>query len=216
MGEKSTSYLETEGVARRMRTLFPELKLVAILRNPIDRAISNYLFSQANGFESRPLDQAMRAESASRKEPPLEGVTVNPLAYILRGQYEPFLQSFYEFFPPEAIKLLLYDDLVSTPGDLCHDLYGFLGVDPTFRPPSLGACLNASAPSRPTASMDETLFVYLLEHFAGTIDRLEGLLGRDLDAWRKPSHVVEALSACGKGPPGRSTPEYTHSHGEPS
>ena len=55
-GEKSTSYMDTADVPRRMKEQFPELKALFILRHPIERAISNYRFSRQNGFETETFD----------------------------------------------------------------------------------------------------------------------------------------------------------------
>lgn len=87
VGEKSTSYLETPGAARRMKALFPRLQAVFILRHPVDRALSNYRFSREHGLENEPFDVAVRHEEHRLRTRLFPGLSAHPLAYIRRGRY---------------------------------------------------------------------------------------------------------------------------------
>src|SRR5690606_6151492 len=63
-GEKCTSYIEKPVVADRMLQVFPNCKVLAILRNPVERAISNYFFSVDNGYENRSLKEVFIEKKA--------------------------------------------------------------------------------------------------------------------------------------------------------
>src|SRR5688572_11238783 len=61
-GEKSTSYLERADVPARIATMLPDARILIVLRDPTERAISNYRFSRANGLETASIDEAFYDE----------------------------------------------------------------------------------------------------------------------------------------------------------
>src|SRR5206468_3542937 len=67
-GEKSTSYIEHDVAVRRIVALFPEATIVAVVRDPVARAVSNHRFSTAEGAESRPLVDALRADEVGDRQ----------------------------------------------------------------------------------------------------------------------------------------------------
>ena len=75
VGEKSTAYLENTEDAQKMKRLLPDLKVLFILRYPVDRAISNYRFSKQNGLESKSLQYALSHEQQRLKQPVLDEVS---------------------------------------------------------------------------------------------------------------------------------------------
>jgi hypothetical protein len=195
VGEKSTSYMDAPDVPRRMKETFPGLQVVFVLRNPIDRAVSNYRFSRHHGLENAPLDVALRQEERRVRETSFPGVSTHPFAYIRRGRYAEHIDRFLEHFSPDALKIVLEDDFAAEPVATCRDLFTFLGVDPDFTP------VNATRRENPSPSDDLTLtpatFDYLLEQFEQSTRRLADLLGRDLGAWRRPSPMVDAMLRAG-------------------
>jgi hypothetical protein len=195
VGEKSTSYMDAPDVPRRMREAFPRLQVVFVLRNPVDRAVSNYRFSRYHGLEKAPLDVALREEERRVRETSFPGVSTHPFAYVRRGRYAEHIDRFLEHFAPEALKIVLEDDLAAEPVATYRSLFAFLGVDPDFTPAS------ATRRENPSPSDDLTLapatFDYLLEQFEESTRRLAGLLGRDLGAWRRPSPMIAAMLRAG-------------------
>jgi hypothetical protein len=103
----------------------PEARLFAILRNPIDRAISAYALRQER-------NEGMSFGDACRRFP----------ALVRRGLYCEHLDAIYALFPREHVKLLLYDDLVARPGAFLDELYGFVGVRGGVRPSAMGTRYN--------------------------------------------------------------------------
>jgi len=62
LGEKSTSYIEYPAAAERIKKLIPDIRLIFLLRHPIDRAVSNINFSRMHGYEDAPLGTAILRE----------------------------------------------------------------------------------------------------------------------------------------------------------
>jgi hypothetical protein len=192
-GEKSTTYLEAEGAARRMKEAFPRLKAVVILRNPVDRAISNYRFSRRNGLETLPLEAALRQEERRLREERFPGLSAHPFAYVRRGRYADFLDAYREAFGSDLV-VLLFDDLVADPAGTCRRLFRFLEVGEEFVPAGLGLSDNASpAASERDLALSRGTFAELLERFQDSNQRLEQFLGRDLSRWSEVSPLVRGL-----------------------
>jgi hypothetical protein len=97
-GEKSTSYMESEIAAQRIARCFPESHILFLLRDPIERAISNYWFSVNNGLESLPLEEAFRREEERWQQYDRSRVSVSPYAYLRRGRYIDFIEVYERYF----------------------------------------------------------------------------------------------------------------------
>lgn len=129
IGEASPRYLFTAGTARRIANRIPEVRIVAILRNPVDRAFSAFSMRKRDGWEPCDSFEAALDEEPKRlREDWASGI------YLQRGFYAQQLQEYYREFPRERVRVYLYDDLVAEPRELLADLFGFLGVDDAFVP----------------------------------------------------------------------------------
>jgi hypothetical protein len=88
-GEKSTDYLESAPAAERIARDLPRVKLVFILREPVGRAYSNYLWTKMNGLETESFAAAIRLEEQRERELPeasaLHGAVFIFLARSVRG-----------------------------------------------------------------------------------------------------------------------------------
>jgi len=126
LGEVSPVYLQSIHTAGRIARFSPEAKIVAILRDPVDRAFAHYVGRRRDGLETRTRFQETIAEELADPRP--RPVAFN--CYLAIGQYGYFLKSFYDAFPAERIKLLFFDDLVRDPVAVLQDLFGFLEVAP--------------------------------------------------------------------------------------
>jgi hypothetical protein len=192
VGEKSTSYFEMPGTAERIAAAYPDIRLVFILRHPAERAVSNFLFSVAGGFETRTFDEAMKGANDpafERKRVQL----VSPFDYIKRGRYAERLKPFHQYFSANHLLYLFFDDLVAAPESLCRSLYNFLGVDADFHPPSLGTVANSGA-AWPKLMSQQTL-TELIKAFADSNESLSRLTGRDLECWTRPTErLLECLN----------------------
>lgn len=127
-GEASTSYLPfyLETIPRIKNTL-GDPKIIIILRNPVDRAFSNYLHHKRDGFEQFSFEQALKLEEQRVKENWW-------CTYQLRawGFYYESVKAYIENF--SNVKVSLYDDLKSDPKQFIKNIYRFIGVDSDFKP----------------------------------------------------------------------------------
>ncbi len=129
IGEASHCYLYEPEAAARIQQHVPDAKLVAILRNPVDRAYSHFLHMVRNGTE--PLTdfaQAIRKEATGVLQ------TGSFQDYVGRGRYYEQLKRYFDAFDQRQIKIYLYEDLSNAPTDTLQDIFRFLGVDDSFVP----------------------------------------------------------------------------------
>ena len=135
-GEFCTSYLYSDEAPSRIHETYPDVKLIACLRDPVDRAFSNYV-------------NDIMAGRVSRETPFREALQSHP-EYTEQGQYAQQLQRYFERFPRQNILVLIYEDCRQNPGEFLRSMFEFLQVDPTFVPPSLHQRVN---PARIPRSM---------------------------------------------------------------
>jgi len=129
IGEASHSYLYEPSAAAEIRRYVPEAKLIAILRNPIDRAYSHFLHMVRSGTES--LDDFARA--LQEEEVGIhKGRTFQD--YIGRGLYYEQLKRYFTTFSREQVRVYLYEDLSDAPIRTVQDAFRFLKVDDSFVP----------------------------------------------------------------------------------
>ncbi|MCM1981522.1 sulfotransferase family protein [Lyngbya confervoides] len=129
IGEASPLYLFSEQAARRIRQRLPQVKLIAILRNPVDRAFSSYSHLLREGFETLEFEAALDAEPERIRQ------RWAPLWYYqAKGFYARQLSPYFEEFPPEQIKIYLFEDFCQDTLGVVQEIYQFIGVDPRFEP----------------------------------------------------------------------------------
>ncbi len=175
-GEKSTSYIEEPAAAGRAHEMLGEAEIVVQLRDPVQRAISNWRFSTQHGVEERPLDQAFEENLAGPRAWDPEASSVSPFAYLERGRYAGYLEPWFETFPGH-LHVRFLEDHLSDPTSI-RDLYAALGVDPDYLPEHGERRVNESggpAPSLPTGLEEQ-----LREYFAASDAELSDRLGRRL------------------------------------
>ncbi len=206
VGEGSTSYLHEEQSAGRIHHYAPEARLIAILREPVDRAWSHFHHSVRSGRE--PVGGFARA--IHEEERRLAEGWGDPYAYKKKGFYAQQLRRYLEVFPREQLHVCLFDDLLNDPKSLLRKVFEFLGVDPDFEPDlsrkyNVGgdadevfdyrgggiadrirtalspARRNRDASKKPPFPDD--LRSELKELYRPEIEDLQELIGRDLSEW---------------------------------
>jgi hypothetical protein len=129
IGEASTWYLGNPKAPDRIRHYIPEAKLIAILRNPVDRAYSAYLHLVRIGQEWLDFARALREEEARIK------ANWNDIWHYKRGGfYHAQLTRYYELFGQDQIRVYLYEDLKEDPVGTMQSIFRFLEVDDAFVP----------------------------------------------------------------------------------
>ena len=175
LGEKSTSYYESEGVAERIAELIPEARIVFMLRDPVERAISNYFFSRNNGIESRSLREVFLQHKAAPAYD-RSSISVNPFDYLGRGEYAIFIQKYIAVFGAEQVGVFFFEELTKRLEAL-EALYEFIGVDRSFVPECFAEQVNAA--QRHTVVTDDVTEA-LRQYYLQPNQRLSVLLGREL------------------------------------
>ncbi|HEX2588616.1 MAG TPA: sulfotransferase domain-containing protein [Gaiellales bacterium] len=145
-GEATTYYLAHPAVPARVRALLPDVRLIAILRDPVDRAYSHYQLSVREGREPLSFEEALAAEPdrlAGEHErliadPSYRGVAHRFFSYRSRGRYIDQLERWWAEFPREQLLVLRSEDMFEDPRIVYDQLVTFLGLDPdadrrTFR-----------------------------------------------------------------------------------
>jgi hypothetical protein len=181
-GEKSTNYLESATAAERIRRALPRVRLVFVLRNPVDRAYSNFLWSRQNGLETATFETALAEEEDRERELPEQLRYARPHALFSRGLYADLLRPYIERFPREQILVLRYEDIVSAPGDVASALHDFLGVAVRRADGEEQEPINAAVDSA-TTSVSATTRRLLDTRYAAPNRRLYELLGASFKPW---------------------------------
>ncbi|MGL5080084.1 MAG: tetratricopeptide repeat protein [Microcoleaceae cyanobacterium] len=132
-GEASPNYFEDATVAARISETFPEMKLILLLRNPVDRAVSQYYHWVRLGWEQTALEAAMDAEIEMLGLYPKSAVDDDNYwnlssKYLWRGIYVVFLKQWRAVFPKEQFLILKSDDFYSKPQVVLKQVFEFLGL----------------------------------------------------------------------------------------
>lgn len=207
VGEASPGYLWSPTAAARIAEFEPRAKIVMILRNPVEREFSQYVQMWNAGGTSLRFEEYLRACLTHRSDGRL-GLLWPGLE---SGKYAAQLQRYWDVFPREQVGVWLYED--SRQVGFHADVYAFLGVDPGFRPDASRRHLEQRVPRvramepvvqrvgkmvprglrralrgvvykrREEVRMSVLERAMLVEYFARDVERLGGMLGRDLSGW---------------------------------
>ncbi|HET7396344.1 MAG TPA: sulfotransferase [Gammaproteobacteria bacterium] len=176
-GEKSTSYIEYEAVAERIANIFPGARCVAMLRDPVERAISNYWFSVQHGFEKRSPDQALDPTRQDLQQ--VAGLSASPFAYLERGHYLNFLTKYANLVGKDKLLVLQTERFVRDV-QVWDDLCRFLGLTPMASPVT-DEKFNSVPRER---SVSSKTIAALTAHFAPYNAALAMQYTLDLSLWR--------------------------------
>jgi hypothetical protein len=136
-GEASPKYLFDPQVPERMVRIVPDARLIALLRNPVDRAYSHYQLEVGRGREARSFEEATQEEMTSAKG---EGNTVDvPHAYLRRGLYAEQLERFSFFANRERLLVVKSENLFTRRLEVLERVLTFLKLPPfesTLAPPA--------------------------------------------------------------------------------
>jgi hypothetical protein len=182
VGEASPSYLFHPLAPQRVVGLLPRARLIAVLRDPVDRAFSHYQHEVALGRERLSFEDALDAEG-ERMRGEVERMIRDPSyfseawwnhTYVARGRYAEQLERWFAVFPRDQLLVLFSDDLAQQPAGTYARVLDFLGVD---------AHELSSYPrifSREYSEMSPATRARLQDVFAGPNAELARLLGREL------------------------------------
>jgi sulfotransferase family protein len=209
----ATPLMQNPLAVKHMADLLPDVSLVAILRNPIDRAYSHYQHIRALGQERRSFRQALaderHDEAGARGDPPRD--------YLQRGRYARQLHTVLDRYDRKQLLVVLFEELRDRPQEVVREVLRHIGVDdsvaltgvgvrhdprPGVRSPWLYAVGQGRVGRRvpfaravvervnrktkkPYPPIDAQLRADLVTELSDEVQQLEVLLGRDLSVWRK-------------------------------
>jgi hypothetical protein len=182
VGEASAVYLFDPRVPERVHAFDPQIRLIAVLRDPVERAYSHYQMEVRWGRETLPLEAALEREEA---ELPglLEHAVRNPLdtsdggfprSYLGRSRYAEQLERWLRFFSREQLLVLTSDELLAHPAMVMGRIAVFLGI-PDHRAESYPLQGVREYASLPDDARDRLAHLFEPEN-----RKLEDLLGREL------------------------------------
>ncbi len=184
IGEVTPAYIYRENAPERIAKDLPEVKLVAIFRNPIDRAFSQYQKHVRAGIMKADFEMALTMD----KE------------YIERGLYCMQLKRYLKYFQREKILVMIYEDIAVNPQAYLRKVYEFIGADPGFT-------AKSSTQVIPADDLNTGLYnsVFKVSQFA----RKNLRLGPIIDTVKRTSvrrAVDKILNEYGPAPTGKKTP----------
>lgn len=170
-GEASPTYFANDAVPARVRAVLPGVRLLVPLRNPVERAYSNYWHNRTRGSEDRPfaavLDQELGGPNAA------EG---RRRQHVAKGCYAEPLARWLEVFPAEQVLVLDSGHLFREPAAAMAEAFRFVGLEPhrsaEYRTWTRGHY------GEPLAPIERAR---LQEHYRPHNERLFALLGRRFD-----------------------------------
>ena len=177
IGEATPIYMYWNNAPQRMWEYNPNLKLIVLLRNPIERAFSHWTMEHSRKAETQTFWDAIRTEKdRCKKALPLQH---RVYSYVDRGFYSEQLKRLWECFPRESTLVLKNESLKSSPQETLNEICKFLSID----------LLEGIEPKTVFSNKYESGISdqerdYLQGLYADEISALEKLLEWDCSDWR--------------------------------
>lgn len=187
-------------IPKRLFEYNRDARLLVLLRNPAERAVSSWWHWYSRGLESLSFKEAVAADLeriragyrlARPKEQALHERTSSESGrgmfrtYVDAGYYHEQLCRYLEFFPREQLRVMLLDDLARDPQSVVMETLDFLGArrDPAAH--FLYPVINRSDPDMQN-HVDAATLSWLVEHYRPHNEKLGQLIGRSLRHWDQP------------------------------
>jgi len=184
-GEATPNYMIHPLIPKRIKNLIPTVKLIAILRNPIDRTFSHYQQAIKKNQENLSFEDAIKIEEKrldSEKEkifdPKYKPYHYMYHTYLHRGHYAELLENWYKEFPKDQILIVDSDKLKKNPKTVTNEIFTFLNL-PSFDQKNYDNLLVGKY-----SEMNPNTKKWLIEYFKPHNEKLYKLLDRTFD-WDK-------------------------------
>jgi len=182
VGEGAPYYMFHPLAPERYDAALPGVKLIAILRDPVERAHSQWAHETARGFEQLPFDQALYQEEERlagveerlRTDPTAYSHAHQHQSYASRGQYAPQIERLFDRFGRDRVHVIAAPRMFSQPAAVYAETLSFLGLRP-FE--AVYEVHNA----RKYPTIEPEIAAWLADKFAASNARLVELLGPDFD-----------------------------------
>jgi len=176
-GEVTPSYLYWKRATERIWNYNRQIKLVILLRNPIDRAFAHWNMQRFKDREPLGFLDALKEEPRRIAQP----LTIESrrFAYVDRGFYSSQLDRVFKFFPREQVHIVKFEDFRDRKQETLDGIFEFLGVKSLRRIRDKDRNI---VPYERTMTPEERK--YLSEVFSAEITKLEQMLGWDCSDWK--------------------------------
>jgi Sulfotransferase domain len=181
VGESTPGYMmlrhDPSAVADRIRRTVPDARLIAILRNPVDRANS----AMVHHIKHERLHPRSTLLDLTRRKPPADDM----LGLVAGGLYATSLEPFHSLFG-DQLRVMLHDDIRDDPRGAYEVALRHVGATPAFVPPELEELVYSNQQGesarwkRDVSPQDRRV---LHEYFRDDLRELEQMIGRDLSIW---------------------------------
>lgn len=148
-GESSPNYTKWPmfpGVPERMYAAMPDAKLVYIVRDPVDRAVSHYRHNVSHGRETRPIAEALGERENNN--------------YVTSSSYHLQIQRFLQFFPAKQLRLFELSELANDPRAVSREIFEWVGVASDFDHPGFDKVLHKSSKKRKPTPLGRKVQAY--------------------------------------------------------
>jgi len=182
-GEASPYYLFHPHTPKRVKALLPNVKLIALLRDPVERTLSAYHHQVRRGGEPLSLLEALDREpdrladetDRLRRDEAYNSFAHRRFSYLSRGIYADQLDAWFRMFPREQLLVIRSEDFFDNPAAIFGQVLDVLGL-PAWQPRKFPRFNSAEY-----AGMDPAVRQRLIDYFAPHNQRLYDLLGRDFE-----------------------------------
>lgn len=183
-GEGTPMYMFCPVIAKRIHEQCPDIKLIVLLKNPVDRAISHYYHSLRSGREDKSIMDALLAEEDRTRES-IERMSQGDCkwdknliwhTYKSRGLYLDQIEDYWQYFDPDQILILSTEQLTVTFDKEMAKVFSFLGVDAEFIVPDL----RQKNVGQKKQEIKDDVTCYLKNYFLEPNKRLFEAIGKDL------------------------------------
>ena len=177
VGEITPGYMYLPQVCERVYQYNPKLKLIAILRNPIDRAYSHWGMQKERGLETLSFDECIENEPQRLSQ--IIPKHRKKFAYLARGYYAEQLKRYFKLFAKDQFHIIKYEEFLTNQQKTLNGLFDFLNIDSSNYPfEEIMAHQTSYEEAMSSAAKDK-----LIELFTPEVKELEELLQWDCQHW---------------------------------
>lgn len=128
---KSVGIYSSETALRRLAVHNPDCKLVLILREPVSRSYSSYNMDYTRGIIKKDFSEIVKILEEREFKDPMYHLLIH------LGLYAQFIEMVYKNFPPEQVRIYLYEKFALDAITVCKDVFTWINVDPQFQPKTM-------------------------------------------------------------------------------
>lgn len=129
VGEATPMYLCDSYAPARIKETLGDIKLIAILRNPVDRAYSHYWMARSKGYTDLTFEEVVEQKTDK---------------FIKRGLYYKQIKRYLKYFDRDDMLIILFEDVIKCSEKVLKEIYRFLEVDTEFIPSNVNESENVS------------------------------------------------------------------------